>query len=366
MQDNAKAIRVITPLIAMVVVVAAVLIAGRQPERSGKGIYLSEGAIRIEKEGTRLADIARAVADPNIFSYDEAAHRGRSSVHLFVMPGGSLIIGSDQQPEVLEFDTNVCDDASLRVAYPAKVEITNSEIRTVRQTVYAGVCTRGYTVYVDGTLNARNSKLLYLSGNRSEFFRGGRASGVLDNVEIARTDGASLRLVHVDGSRLTLKNSRFVTAAKYGLFLFGGTIKPLRVEDSILVGVAADVFISRGAAEVILVDCRFSPRKVRFENATGSVKAKRRARVTVLRRGRAAAGVRVVAESENEVVTATTDADGAAVLELTQQVITEAGIQTQPPYTFRAMEGEAVAAETGPVAAVLPGEPMPDITLTLD
>jgi len=366
MQGNTKYMRLITPVIVAAAIAAVVLINLRQPEKTGGGIELVEGAIRIEKDGVRLADIARALNDPDVLSYDEAAHRARTVAHIVVMPGGSLTIGSDDQPEVLEFDTNVCDSASLSVAHQGKLELINSEIRTVDQTIYGGTCTRGYTVYVDGTLNAKNSRILYVSGNRSEFFRGSKASGVLDNVEIARTDGSALRLVHVDGSRLTLKNSRFITSNDYGLFVFGGTVNPLRVEDSVMVGTAADIFISRGTAELVLVDCRFSPSKVRFENASGTLHVKRRQRVVVLQAGKPAAGVNVVAENEYERVTGTTDADGAVVLEVTQQAITNTGSQTHPPHVYRAMRGGSASAETKPMAAGPPGEPMPDITLVLD
>ncbi len=270
-----------------------------------------------------------------------------------------------KQPETLEFNTNVCGDASLSIGPDARLDVINSEIATTHRTISAGVCTRGYTVFCYGTLVARDSSFLYISGNRSEFF-GRTGSGVLDKVIISRSDGASLRLVAVDGSRLSIRNSSFITGGKYGLYLLRRTKTPVRIEDTTLLGAAADVFMSSGTAELVLVDCTFRKNKVSFVNSDGSVRIKWRAHVKVEKEGRPVAGAAVVAESEDEKVTATTDEDGLAVLEVTEQILTARGARMITPHVFRVIDGAAILAESEPVAITRKAEIAGEVRLTIE
>ena len=367
MQSNNKSTRFVTPILVAVVVVAVTLIALRPPPRSEvePRIYLESGAVVIEKPGTRLIDIARAIDDDQVFSYDEAEHKAISTVHLSIAKKGGLAIGSAKQPETLEFNTNVCGDASLSIGPDARLDVINSEIATTHRTISAGVCTRGYTVFCYGTLVARDSSFLYISGNRSEFF-GRTGSGVLDKVIISRSDGASLRLVAVDGSRLSIRNSSFITGGKYGLYLLRRTKTPVRIEDTTLLGAAADVFMSSGTAELVLVDCTFRKNKVSFVNSDGSVRIKWRAHVKVEKEGRPVAGAAVVAESEDEKVTATTDEDGLAVLEVTEQILTARGARMITPHVFRVIDGAAILAESEPVAITRKAEIAGEVRLTIE
>ena len=348
---SSKAIKIVTPIVVAVTVLAAVLIASREPEKpvSEPRIYLKEGAIIIEKTGTRLADIAQAINDPAIFSYDASARRAQSTAHLFIAGEGRLVIGSNEQGELLEFNTNVCGDASIRIEPKAVFEVTNSEIATVHRTISAGICTRGYTMFCDGTIRARNSKFLYISGNRSEFFRE-NASGDLENVVVALSDGASLRMANVDGSRLRIRNCRFETAGKFGVYLLGNTKHPVRIESCSLIGAAADVFMSMGRADLVLVDCTFGQDRVRFENARGSVRVVWRAHVRVEKAGKPVGGAMVLAECEGEKVTGSTDAGGLAVLEVTERMITADGSRLFTPHRFEVLGGTKVGQQTVSVA----------------
>ena len=365
MTDSNKTFKIVTPVIVGMAAVATLLIAMRRPERREERIYLEQGAIIIEKQGTRLADVAQAIADPAVFSHDAALRRARSSAHLHVAGRGSLVIGSDEQGELLEFDTNVCGDASIVIDPEAALEAFSSEIATVHRTVTAGICTRGYTIFCDGRITARNTKFLYFSGNRSTFYRGDTATGELDNVTIARSDGASLRMADVDGERLRIRNSRFETAGKYGLYVLGNSRNPVRLESTSLIGAAADVFLSMGRADLVLVDCLFSKDRVRFENAKGSVRVKWRAHVRVVDdAGKPASGAQVLAESNDEKLTATTDADGLAVLEVTERIITAGGVREVTPHSFQVLSGSKVSGESVKVSVNGTAETVGEIKLT--
>ncbi|HUW32266.1 MAG TPA: hypothetical protein VM223_11690 [Planctomycetota bacterium] len=365
MNGSNKALKIATPIVIGIAAVATLLIALRRPERREERIYLQQGAIIIEKPGTRLADVAGAIADPAIFSYDPATRHAQTSAHLHVAGAGTLTIGSDEHGELLEFNTNVCGDASIIVDPAAAFEAINSEIATVHRTVSAGICTRGYTIFCDGRLTARNTKFLYFSGNRSTFYRGDTATGELDNVVIALSDGASLRMADVDGERLSLHNCRFETAGKYGLYLLGNTRNPVRVESTSLIGAAADVFLSMGRADLELVDCSFSRDRVRFENAKGSVRVKWRAHVRVTDdAGKPVAGAAVLAECKDEKVTATSDAEGLAVLEVTEYIITANGVRAVTPHSFQVLGDNKVSGESISVSVNGTAGTMGEIKLT--
>jgi len=357
-----KTAKYVTPVIFGVVAVAAVLIVLRQPEKNDPSIYLKQGVVVIEKPNTTLADVALAVGDPSIFSYDAKERKARANAHVGVFGKGSLHIGTETQGELLEFDTNVCGGASLQIGPDAAVEVLNSEIATTHRTVSAGVCTRGYIVYCDGRITARNSKFHYISGNRSQFFRAD-AGGVLENVEIRLSDGASLKMVEVDGSRLLFSGCRFETAGKYGLFLSGSTRKPVRIEASTLFGTTADIFLSQGAGELVLVDCRFRRRGISFENSRGSVHVKWRARVKVTRAGRPLAGATVAAEGSGEKVTAQTDSDGLAVMELTEEIIAASGTRQVTPHVFSVTAGNKTLVTSAPLEVNGPADAIGEIVL---
>ena len=364
MQKNSNQLRWVTPAIVIAALVVVVLIVARRPERSNPGIFLKDGRIIVSQADARLADIDRAINDPDVFTYYENERLAQVAAHLLIVEKGSLVIGSEEQGETLEFNTNVCGDASLSIDPGASLSVTNSEIATTHRTITAGLCTRGYTVWCRGALTARNSQFLYISGNRSEFFSQGTATGVLDNVLIARSDGASLRLARVDGSRLSIKNSTIRTNGKFGVFVLGNTKKPVRIENSTLTGTTADVFLSQRAGELVLVDCAFRKDHVRFQNSKGSVRVKWRAHVKVEKNGKPVPGATVIVEDDGEKVAAATDENGLAVLEVTEQIIREGGTTKVTPHVFRVTDDGAVLAEGEPVAIV--AERQGEIKLTIE
>jgi len=344
MADVQARLKIVTPVIVAAALAATVLIVARRPPAGA--IALKGGAVVITKAGATLAEVARAINDASVFSYNDAERRAQTSAHIVVDGEGSLTIGGEEH-ELLEFNTTSCGNASLRIGPKARVDVVNAEIATTHRTVSAGVCTRGYIVICDGTLAARHAKFLYVSGNRSEFLRG-EARGTLEDVEISLSDGASLRMVDVDGKRLDIRNCSFKTAGKYGVYLFGKTASPVRIENSVMLGPAADVFLSMGKADLTLVDCTFRKEHVMFANATGEVSVKWRVRVLVQKNGRPAAGVAVAAVGNGETVQGTTGGDGAAVLEVTESVISSGGTRAVTPHRFRALDGGKILAEGAP------------------
>lgn len=366
MQKSSNQLKWVTPAIVIATVVVVALIVARRPERRNPGIFLEGGRIIVSQRGASLADIDRAINDPDVFTYDENEHRAQAAAHLLIVDEGSLAIGSEEQGETLEFNTNVCGDASLGIDPGASLSVINSEIATTHRTITAGLCTRGYTVWCRGALTARNSQFLYISGNRSQFFSGNEATGVLDNVLIARSDGASLRLAHVDGSRLLIKNSTFRTNGKFGVFVLGNTNKPVRIESSTLIGTTADVFLSQTNGDVVLVDCTFRKDHVRFQNSRGSVRVKWRAHVKVEKNGKPVPGATVTVEDDGEKLTASTDENGLAVLEVTEQIIRQGGTTKVTPHVFRVTDGGAVLAESEPTAITDVAEHQGEIKLTIE
>ncbi|NQT18470.1 MAG: hypothetical protein HQ592_02105 [Planctomycetes bacterium] len=368
MQKNGNQLRWVTLAIVIAALVTVALIMARRPGRSEDfpDIYLKDGRIVVSMRGARLADIDRAINDPNVFRYDENEHRAQASAHLLITGKGSLAIGSEEQGETLEFDTNVCGDASLGIDPDASLTVMNSEILTTHRTITSGLCTRGYTVRCEGTLTARNSKFLYISGNKSQFFSQGTATGMLDNVVIALSDGASLRLVRVDGSRLAIRNSRFETDGKYGLYILGNTKKPVRIENSSLHGTTADVFLAWRSGELVLVDCIFQKDHVRFENSTGSIRVKWRAHVKVEKNGKPVPGVAVVVEDDGRTLTAPTDENGLALLEVTEQIIRDGSVTMVTPHVFRVTADGAALIHSEPVNVTDAVESLGEIKLTIE
>jgi len=360
-------IKYATPALVLAAVAAVILIASRNPDKSQEeGIFLRGGAIVVTKPDATLREIAQALDDPSVFSYDENRNAARANLHLWILEKGSLRIGgeSEEDREILEFNTNSCGDASLRIGPDAALYITNSEVATSHRTISARICTRGYTVFSEGRIEARDSRFHFISGTQSEFFRGD-ASGFLDNVEIYYSDGVSLRMVDVDGKRIAIRNSRFETAAQYGLAVFGTSASPIRIEDSVCIGQTADVFLSSGSSDVVLVDCEFRKNRVSFANARGLVSINWRARVKVVRGEEPLAGALVAATAGGSVVEGITDEQGIAVLELTEQIVSAAGVEMVTPHSFSASIDGQVAARTGPLPIHAKADDLGEITLAV-
>jgi hypothetical protein len=241
----------------------------------------------------------------------------------------------------------------------------NSVIATTHRTVTAGICTQGYSVLCEGTLNAVDSKFLYVSGEQSKFFFG-EGRGSLRNVTIARSDGASLRMAGVNGNKIAISDCKFQTAGKYGVFVLSDTKSPLRIEDSTLLGAAADVFLSKGDADLILVDCAFRKGHVLFQNAEGSVTVKWRVRVEVMKDGRPATDMRVVTKEQGEEISAMTDAKGIAVLEVTEGIIRNDGMEAVTPHVFKVADGENVQAESEKIRVTGPHADIGTVELSID
>ena len=304
--------------------------------------------------------VSAASSDPGILAYDPAKRRATAQASLVVY--GSLQVGDPDDPrrgETLLLDTVVCGDLRIQVAAGGTLRVHNSTVTTVGQVITAETCSKGYGFHVDGTLEAADSRFLYMSGTQSRTARRNAAVS-LKRVTFALADGTAFHTVDADGSRLSIEDSEFRCEGQYGFYVEGSGGEPVELRRCRLFGTMADLFLTGWRPTVDLVDCQFSKRKLFFQQKGGRVAVRWTVRVEVVERGsrQPLAGIDVVAvstgEGQAETVRARTDERGACSLVLTEYVATpevpvrQDGRNAATPHRIaaRAADGSVLAEAT--------------------
>ena len=303
-----------------------------------EGIEVAGKTITIYGQGYTLPRLAAEVAElaattgkfeaKDVFTYDPERREGFSKASLVVR--GSLQIGDPddrQKGETLTLDTVVCGDLRLEVARRGRLGIYHTDIKTGSEELTADQCSRGYALIVDGTLEAADSRFLYMSGSRSETARED-ATVDLERVIFALCDGCAFRTIKADGRKLKIRDSQFSCEGQFGFIVEGRGAAPIVLRRCQLSGTLGDLALRNGRGEVELVDCRFSPAKVKFYYRRGRVAVRWAVKAKVIEEGTGTpvAGATVMAQSSGqgptETVTATTGPDGTCELVLTEYVAT--------------------------------------------
>ncbi len=327
-----KKLNLVVLLVAVAGVVGLAVVMSRGEVRGGKGrrrwVRIQGKVIELHGEPYTLAELADEIADPDILSYDperrEALARASIVVH------GALHIGDRddrRKGETLVLDTVVCGDLRLEVARGGTLTVHHSDVRTKSMQMTVDACSLGYFFFVDGRLEAADSRFLYMSGSGSETARS-RAEVDLERVTFALSDGCAFHTMGADGAKLAIRDSKFSCEGQFGFLAEGSGGGPIVLRGCELAGQLADVAVRGRGAEVTLLDCRFTPSKVKFYHRSGRVVVcwTVRAKVVAAGTGEAVAGAAVAATSTGtgpgETVEARTGDDGACELVLTDYVAT--------------------------------------------
>ncbi len=283
--------------------------------------------LQIKGPGNTLASVAQQVNDPKTLEYDPITRTAVAHVTLVV--GGELQLGDPNDPaagEVLEMATELCGDLRIKVQPGGKLRLYNSIVRTVSQQLSQGVCSRGYALFVDGTLEMIDSELNYISGSSSECLRGD-AEATIRRSTFMYCDGSALTLVDVDGSRILVDESSFLGAGNWGVVVQGSGGEPVLIRNSLLEGKLGSVFVTGESAQVRLVDCTLGTGGIVFNGHSGAVETcwTRFVKVVHPQTGAPVAGVKVRAQSDPRapvavLVEATTDDQGMAELVLPEYI----------------------------------------------
>jgi len=346
-------------LVASLGALVGFVVLMNRPEEHG-GVRVRGKNIEVHGQDYTLAKLAQEIKDPAIFSYDPEKRLGTARTSLIIH--GSLRIGHPEDKalgETLELDTVVCGDLRLQVARGGTLTVRHSTIQTVDKIMTVETCSKGYGLFVDGTLDAADSRFLYMSGSRSETARRG-AHVKFHRVSFSLSDGTSFRCVKADGATLEIQDSKFRCEGQYGFIVDGSGGEPVRLDRCRLHGTSADIQLMGRKPKADLVDCRFSRSKVKFYQRGGRVTIRWTvtAKVTDKATGKPVAGVDVVATSTGaekaETVRARTGADGTCALVLTEYVST-ADSPTRGDGTNNVTPHRIVAtAADGTVLAELP------------
>ncbi len=353
--------RLLGVILAGVAAVIALVAWFQSESITGTGdLLLPSREFHVMGAGNTLASLARLVGDPARFSYDPGTRTAVS--HMTLIIEGELQLGVPGDPasgEYLEMATEVCGDLRIEVPSSGLLRLDYSTIRTVSQVLSTTSCSRGYAMFVDGSLMMDHSRITYLSGSTSQCLRQS-ARATIRNSAFAYCDGSALSCLNVDGSRITIEKSELTCGGNWALIVQGSGGSPLVVRDTVLDAQLGDVLLTGESAEVQLIDCVFDPAKVVFNRETGrlTVRWARRFKVVDAAGGQAVAGAVVQARPINggndaEIVEATTDGAGIASLVLTDRVILPGprGQNAGPPvhYEVKAVgavgKGEARLAE---------------------
>ncbi|MFW6161274.1 MAG: Ig-like domain-containing protein [Planctomycetota bacterium] len=320
-------------LVALGGVVGLVAFMNREQVRGGGG---KEKVVRIKGKMMRLygdepytlAELARHVADPDLLSYDPERREAVAKASLVVH--GGLRIGDPEdrrKGETLVLDTVVCGDLRLEVAPEGRLEVYHSDIRTKTMKMTADACSLGYFFFVDGRLEAADSRFLYMSGSGSKTAKEG-SSVALEDVVFALADGCAFHTDDADGARMDIRDSTFSCEGQFGFLAEGSSGKPIVLRRCKLVGQLADLALRGRGAQVELIDCGFAPSKVKFYHRSGraTVRWTVRARVVTQGGGEPVPGATVAATSTGEgpaeTIEARTGEDGTCRLVLTDYVAT--------------------------------------------
>ncbi|MHC4675150.1 MAG: right-handed parallel beta-helix repeat-containing protein, partial [Planctomycetota bacterium] len=227
--------------------------------------------IRISGTGNTLASVASRLNDPKRFSYDPGS---RIAVcHATLIIEGELLLGVNDDPdssEFLEMATEVCGDLRIEVRPGGALRLYYSTIRTVSQVLSNTSCSRGYSLFVDGTLVMDHGRISYLSGSTSQCLREGSQATIRQST-FSYCDGSALSCVNVDGSRITIEDSEIIGSGNWGLVVHGMDNSPLEIRNSVLDAQLGAVFLTGESATVRLVDCVFDPAKIEFNRPDGQV-----------------------------------------------------------------------------------------------
>jgi hypothetical protein len=314
-------------ILASALLLAGFLVSMGRGEKHGP-LRVRGKAIEIYGQGYTLARLAKEINDPAIFTYDPDRRFGVAKASLTIH--GSLQVGHPSDPslgETLELDTVVCGDLSVRIASGGTLQARNAIVQTVSKVITAETCSKGYALFVDGTLDAADSRFLYMSGSRSETARRG-STVKLDNVTFSLSDGTAFRCVGADGESVDIRDSKFSCEGQYGFIIDGSGGAPIRLVDCSLRGSAADLQMLGRGPEAELVDCRFGRNKVKFYHRSGQVVVRWSVKATVVEKGsgKPIPGVEVVAigtgGGREETVQQTSAEDGTCDLVLTEYAAT--------------------------------------------
>ncbi|HUT35351.1 MAG TPA: hypothetical protein VNE39_17825 [Planctomycetota bacterium] len=314
---------------ALACVVGLVVLMSRPQRR--EGVVFQGKAIDIYGSGytlARLAQLAQDAGHPEMFRYDPRKREALANASLIVH--GSLQIGDPADPalgETLLLNTIVCGDLQVQVARGGELRIYHSVLQTVSQVITEEKCSRGYYFFADGTLEAADSRILYMSGARGKTVTANSRAD-LERVTFGLSDDVSFHAYYADGSRLAIRDGQFLCEGRYGVWVEGTGGEPLRLERCRLSGTEADLYLSGNRPAAELVDCQFRRGKVRFQQSSGRVAVRWTVAVKAVERGtgRPLANIAVEATSQGAAATETvrgrTGPDGVCPLVLTEYVAT--------------------------------------------
>lgn len=278
--------------------------------------------------GNTLASIARQADNPLVFSYDPQTRTAVTRATLIIE--GELQLGKPGDPasgECLEMATQVCGDLRIEVRPGGVLRLDHSTLRTVSQVLSNTACSRGYALFVDGSLLMDHARISYISGSTSQCLRQS-AQAVIRDSSFAYCDGSALSCVNVDGGRIIIERSELLCSGNYALIVQGSGGEPLVVRDTVFDSQLGDVLLTGESARVVLIDCVFDPAKIVFNRESGELTVQWTRRFKVIEAGgrRAVADAVVRATPRNGsgdgmAVEARTDGAGVASLTLTDRVI---------------------------------------------
>ncbi len=322
--------------------------------------WLPSPDIHVTAAGQTLASLAAALHDPHRLSYDPQTRT--ATAHASLIIEGELVLGRQDQPELgekLQLATQVCGDLRIEVRPGGTLRLYHSALSTVSEILSANACSRGYAMFVDGTLIMENSRITYLSGSTSQVLRGERASADIRNSSFSYCDGAALTCAGVDGRRIRIQDCEIRCSGNWGLVASGKAGAPLVLHNCVLDAPVGAVLIADEGARVRLVDCALDESKLAFSRQGGEIMLASTRRVKVVRgpERQCAAGLRVRAVSQGngpqEVCEARTDEHGVAELVLTDWVA-RPGRSRRGNANMRGPHRLTVLDETGQVLAEVP------------
>jgi len=318
-------------LVAAAAVAVVVLLVIMTRPQTREGVEIRGKEILVYGKGytlERLHQVAQELGVPEVFTYDPRTREATANASIVVH--GSLQIGDPADPklgETLLLNTVVCGDLRFEVARGGELRIHNSTLMTVSQVITEEKCSRGYYFVTGGLLEAADSRILYMSGALGET-ASSRAQVDLERVAFALSDDCSFHARGVDGRRLDIRDSRFLCEGSYGFWVEDNGGGPVRLVRCRLFGTEADLYLSGRNPEAELIDCQFTPSKVRFQRSGGHARIRWTVTAKVLETGsgKPVPGVEVVATSTGkgpaETLSGRTAADGTCPLVLTAYVAT--------------------------------------------
>lgn len=350
--------------IIMVALAAAVLAATWLQRASSSddngALFLPARELHISGPGNTLANVARQVNDPKLFSYNPAT--GIAVARATLIIDGELMIGrrdAAECKEVLELATEVCGDLRVEVRSAGALRIHQGAIRTVSQVLSTAACSRGFALFVDGELDMDHGTISYLSGSTSQCLRG-RARATIRDSAFSYCDGSALSCINVDGGRVTIERSELLSSGNWGLVVQGSDRGLLVVRDSVLDAQLGAVFLTGESPAARLVDCVFDPTKVLFNGPDGRLEVawSRKFRAVGAKDRQPKPGVRIHAQGATEpshpvTLEARTGADGVAGLTLTEQIIRPGAIEDSVARTASTAYRITVIGDDGKILATV-------------